>query len=73
MSPSDRAACTPELRKVGIDSLRTGRLGRLAETRYAWEAIALATWDEQRDHERWGQLTEAPVELVRPFKAELVR
>jgi hypothetical protein len=68
LSPSDRAACIRELREVGTASLHTGRLSRLAETLYAWEASALAAWDERRNRERLGQLTEASVDLPRPSR-----
>jgi hypothetical protein len=66
LGPTDRAECMRELREVGAVSLQTGQLSRLAETLYAWEASALAAWDERRDRERLGQTIEAPVDLPRP-------
>ena len=68
LTASDRDACIRELRDVGAASLETGRLSRLAETLYAWEASALAAWDELRNRERLGQQLEAPVDLPRPSR-----
>lgn len=66
LSPPDREACIRELRNVGAASLQTGQLSRLAETLCAWEASALAAWDERRYRERLGEPTEGPVDLPRP-------
>ncbi len=66
LSESDRAACIRELREVGAASLHTGRLARLAETLYAWEATALAAWDERRNRERLGYSDVAPIDVPRP-------
>jgi hypothetical protein len=68
LSSSNRAECVRELREVGTASLHTGQLSRLAETLYAWEATALATWDDRRTRERLGEQTEDPVDLPRPSR-----
>jgi hypothetical protein len=65
VSPHDRDACIGELREVGAASLQTSLLSRLAETLYAWEARELAAWDERRNRERSGHLSDAPVDLPR--------
>jgi len=44
----DQATCLRELREVGSAALHSGRLSRLDETLYAWEATGLAAWDAQR-------------------------
>ncbi|HVC33464.1 MAG TPA: hypothetical protein VNL16_08135 [Chloroflexota bacterium] len=66
LSPSGRDECIRELREVGAASLQGGHLSRLAETLYAWEATALAAWDERRNRERLGHAAEEPVEVQRP-------
>lgn len=66
LSPTDRKAFLQELREIGAVALQSGRLGRLADVLYAWEATALATWDEERDRESLGSRDEAPVDVPRP-------
>ncbi|HEX5415838.1 MAG TPA: hypothetical protein VFZ25_09230 [Chloroflexota bacterium] len=66
LSPRDRDACFRELRETGAMALRTGQLNRLAETIYAWEATALACWDDQRQRERQGADVDDPIDLPRP-------
>lgn len=63
---ADRQDCIQELREVGAAALQTGRLARLAETLYTWEATALAAWDERRNHERLGISDEQPIDVHRP-------
>jgi hypothetical protein len=66
LSPRDRDACLSELREVGAAALQSGRLARLVEVVDAWEATALAAWDEERNRERLGYREEAPVDVPRP-------
>jgi hypothetical protein len=68
LDPADRDECLRELREVGAASLHTGRLTRLAETMYAWEATALAAWDERRNREQRGYRDAEPVEVSRPSR-----
>jgi hypothetical protein len=63
---TDRDECLRELREVGSASLKIGRLSRLAETLYAWEATALAAWDERPQHERLRRIADEPIEIPRP-------
>lgn len=66
LSAEDRAACLRELRDVGAAAVHSGRLGRLVDVLYAWEATGLAAWDVQRLHEREWHALEEPVDVQRP-------
>lgn len=66
LAPGSRTACLEELRAIAGVAFESGRLGRLVETLRAWEATALATWDEQRNRERLGYDDDAAVGLARP-------
>jgi hypothetical protein len=69
LSPRDQAACLRELSDVASAAVATGRLRRLEETMYQWEATGLAAWDEQRlrarpDHGAYTR--DEPLPLARP-------
>jgi hypothetical protein len=66
LSATDREECIRELREVGAAALETGRLGRLAETLYAWKATAYAVWDDRQQRERVGYSDDDPLDLPRP-------
>jgi len=66
LSPTDRQVCLEELRNIAGVVLEMGRLGRLVESLAAWEATALATWDDERNRERQGFREDAPGPLERP-------
>jgi hypothetical protein len=68
LDAADRALFFRELREVGAAALQSGRLSRLAEVLYSWEATALAVWDEKRNRERLGlgDGEETPVDVPRP-------
>lgn len=66
LTPEDRRVCQQELRDIAAVALNTGGVGRLAECLRTWEATALATWDDQRNHERAGYDEDAPLALGRP-------
>ncbi len=62
----DRAACLRDLRDVSAAAIHTGRLSRLQENLYAWEATGLAAWDDLRSKQRVGYADEEPIDLPRP-------
>lgn len=66
LSSNDRRACLEELRDIAAVVLETGHLGRLVESLAAWEATALATWDDARNRERQVYGEEVPGLLERP-------
>jgi hypothetical protein len=64
----DQATCLRELREVGSAALHSGRLSRLDETLYAWEATGLAAWDAQRRRDMGRGLPEDPIDVARPAR-----
>ncbi len=66
LSDEDQRRCVDELRAVTSISLDSGRIGRLAATFRAWEASALAAWDERENAGRTGYSIDSPLGLDRP-------
>ena len=66
LNPADRDECLRELREVGAAATESAQPGRLCETVYAWQATALAAWDEQRQRKRVGYTNDDPLDLPRP-------
>ena len=68
LSSEDQATCLRELRDVGSAALHSGRLSRLDETLYAWEATGLAAWDAQRLRDMGTDVLEEAIDVTRPVR-----
>jgi len=66
---ADREGCLRDLREVSAVAIHTGRLSRLEEILYTWEATGLAAWDDLRNRQRAGYADEEPIEVPRPERA----
>ena len=66
LSAADQAECLAELANAALAAATTDRPDLLRDALYAWEATALAAWDDQNRHGQPGYDVEAPIDVERP-------